>query len=263
MNQSNKKQKHQWPATMALNDFFAGEIATELLKMLISISRKSLLCRSSADQLVSYIHELLPTIEEIKYSGVELSAHRQSQLDRISEVLRSGVELSRKVLSSSRWNVYRNLQLAKKMEKLEKNVSKFMQGPMQAHILADVHHTRFEMAQRFDQVEASNRRLECYFGAMKIGLGGGGWMEEAVRSMEEEYESGCWGEGGGSGNFGVALEMGKKKVMDMVIGREDLKVVGIRGIGGSGKTTLAREICRDDQVRSKQSNFSFLVHLIF
>ncbi|MED6184057.1 DNA-binding transcription factor adr1 [Stylosanthes scabra] len=231
---------------MALNDFFAGEIATELIKMLISISRKSLLCRASADQLRLYINELLPTIQEIKYSGVELPADRQFQLDRFSEILRSGVELSHKVLNSSRWNVYKNLQLAKKMEKLEKTVSRFIQGPMQAHILADVHHSRFEMAERFDRIDATNQRLEQYFSAMKIGVGGGGWIEEAVSSMEVD-ESGVEGN---LGNLGVGLELGKNKVKEMVIGRNDVWVVGIIGIGGSGKTTLAKEVCKDEQVKS-------------
>ncbi|KAH1212117.1 putative disease resistance protein [Glycine max] len=225
---------------MALNDFFAGEIATELLKMLISISRKSLLCRASADQLISYIHDLLPSIEEIKYSGVELPALRQSQLDRLSEILRSGVELSHKVLSSSRWNVYRNLQLAKKMDKLEKNVSKFLLGPLQAHMLADIHHTRFEMTERFDRVDNSVQRLEKYFGNMKIGVGGGGWVEEAVRSVDEDVVD---------SSSAVGLGFGKNKVREMVVGRDDLWVVGISGIGGSGKTTLARELCKDDQER--------------
>lgn len=143
------------------------------------------------------------------------------------------------------------------MEKLEKNVSRFVQGPMQAHILADVHHVRFKMAERFDRVDASNRKLEKYFGAMKIGVGGGGWVEEAVRSCMEEDEN--WVEGNcGNLNLSIGLDLGKKKVIEKVIGREDLWVVGVCGIGGSGKTTLAREVCRDEQVKCKHN--SVLIH---
>ncbi|KAE8659080.1 putative disease resistance protein [Hibiscus syriacus] len=202
---------------MAFNDFFAGEIAAELLKQLFAISRKSCLCKSSADNLITSIEELLPIINEIKYSGVELSAIRQSQLDRFSETLRGGLELARKVLASGRWNVYKNLQLARKMEKLEKQVSRFVSGPMQAHLLADVHHMRSERE---------------------------GWVEEAVKRMEVEEEASL-------GIIGaVGLDLGKSKGKKMIIGRDDLNVVGIWGIGGSGKTTLANEICKDNQVRS-------------
>ncbi|OMO87695.1 Disease resistance protein [Corchorus capsularis] len=230
---------------MAFNDFFVGEIATELLKQLISISRKSCLCKSSADSLITSIGELLPIIEEIKYSGVELRAARQFQLDRFSETLRGGLELARKVLASNRWNVYRNLQLARKMEKLEKNVARFVSGPMQAHILADVHHMRFETMERFDRLEG---RLEQRLNSMKIGVGTGGWVEEAVKRMEidEEASSDILG--------GVGLDLGKSKVKKMLIGRDDLNVVGIWGIGGSGKTTLAHEVCKDNQVRSYFNN---------
>lgn len=92
---------------MAVTDFFAGEIATELLKHLLAIVRKSTFCRSTAEQLIVDINGLLPIIQEIKQTGVELSQTRQRQLDDFSKILQDGYELAGKVLNSGRWNVYR------------------------------------------------------------------------------------------------------------------------------------------------------------
>lgn len=243
---------------MGVSDFFVGEIAAELLKQLFTISRKSCLCKSSAAQLITYIEELLPIIQEIKYSGVELSAFRQSQLDRLSGTLNQGRELANKVLTSPRWNVYKNLQLARKMERLEKTVSRFLQGPMQAHMVADVHHMRFETDERFDRLEGTARRieqgLEQRLCAMKIGMvgdgWGGGWEKHAVRREEELMPMETFFE-----NSLMGLELGKKKVKEMLIGRhENGGVVAISGMGGSGKTTLATELCRDEEVRNYYKN---------
>ncbi|KAE8700769.1 hypothetical protein F3Y22_tig00110556pilonHSYRG00716 [Hibiscus syriacus] len=73
---------------------------------------------------------------------------------------------------------------------------------------------RFETMKRFDRLEG---RLEQRLNSMKIEAGG--WVEEAVKRMEAEEEA----------SLGF--------------------ICGV----GSGKTTLANEICRDNQVRRNEA----------
>ncbi|KZV45204.1 putative disease resistance protein [Dorcoceras hygrometricum] len=237
---------------MGITDFFAGEIVAELLKQLIAISRKSVTCRSSALRLIEYIEGLLPIIQEIKFSGVELPQHRQRGLDNFSQILSNGLQLASKVLKSSRWNMYQQFHLARKMEKFERTVSKFMEGLAPAHVLADVHHVRVGMDVGFD-------RLERQLDAIKIGVDtNDGRFGAALRRVEEEEER--WWECNFGGICGAGLELGKRKLKDMLLaGNECFRVIGIHGIGGSGKTTLAREICRDDQIRSYFKDMVFFL----
>ncbi|KAF5817765.1 putative powdery mildew resistance protein, RPW8 [Helianthus annuus] len=230
-------------------DLFAGEIATELLKLLITITRKACLCKPSAQQLILTVNQLLPIITEIKYSGVELTQTRQHQLDKISIVLQEAHELALKALNSSRWNMYKNLQLARKMDKVEKKISRFVQGPLQAHVLADLHHVRFETTERFDRLDGSAHRLEQRLGLLKID-------EEMDQMVEKvDFDDGmCENE-----LVKVGIELGIRKVKDMIFEDQVFDemsqwVFGVNGIGGSGKTTLVREICRDDEVRSYFNN---------
>ncbi|OWM80762.1 probable disease resistance protein At4g33300 [Punica granatum] len=151
---------------------FTSEIATELIKVLAEIVRKSLVHRSSAKQLKVTIEELYRLFQQIKYSGVELPAPRQLQLGRVSEDLKKGMELCQKIKSLSRWNAYKNLQYARKLEKIEKSITRFIQGPMQLHMWADIHKLSFSSMERFDRMDGSMMRLEQQVTGMRIDTGG-------------------------------------------------------------------------------------------
>lgn len=100
------------------SSLITAEIVPEVAKELLKAIRRAYACRSIAEQLKQTVDGILPIVQEIRYSGVELPQTRQSQLSELANQLRLALELARKASQSPRWNVYRSVQLAKKMEKV-------------------------------------------------------------------------------------------------------------------------------------------------
>ncbi|CAG7912006.1 unnamed protein product, partial [Brassica rapa] len=226
--------------SLIMAELIGGEVVTELVKQLFAVSRKALRCRGVAENLANMIAGVQPTIKEILYSGVEVSAHRQVQLRMFSETLDKCKKLTDKVLKCNRWNMVRQLYHAKKMEDLEKKISRFIQG-LPLHVLCDVHHLRADSEVRFDRIDRGFDSLSEKMGSMKIR--GGGLVQEEMKAGEAAMTD------GDLGNLGVGLELGKRKVKEMMFGLKDEGgLVGISGMSGSGKTTLAKEVARDEDV---------------
>lgn len=196
---------------------FLFDVARDLLMDLGKLCKDACFAKdAAAARLKLTVEELLPVVREVHFSGVDLPDHRRQHLSSLLGDLQSGRDLVRKAFGSSRWNLYRSHLLSKKMERLEKNISRFMSVTMQAHIVADVHHIRSRMEE------------DVVVGRLVEGAG-----EEVVVV---------------GGGMRIGKEWVKKVLM---VGREEARVVGISGIGGSGKTTLAKEICRDQAVKGK------------
>lgn len=271
----------QTPA-VTMETFFAGEIATELVKELLKVVRRTYLCRPAAEQLKRSVDALLPIVQEIRHSGVELPQHRQSQLSELADQLRLALDLARKAAASPRWNVYRSMQLAHRMERLDRWISRWVERHMPAHVLADVHHLRVDYSARLDRIErtldmtAASAALAA--ARVPVAVGSVPFSGSPLTEMMDglvpaaaaatvpvavgtapssgfpvaEMMEGLVLRGEGEKPVGVGIRVGKERVKEMLMaGGDRAAVVGISGIGGSGKTTLAKEICRDPQIRSK------------
>ncbi|RWW76728.1 hypothetical protein BHE74_00015156 [Ensete ventricosum] len=323
-----------------METFFAGEIATELVKELLKVVRRTYLCRPAAEQLKRSVDALLPIVQEIRHSGVELPQHRQSQLSELADQLHLALDLARKAAASPRWNVYRSMQLAHRMERLDRWISRWVERHMPAHVLADVHHLRVDYAARLDRIErtldmtAASSALAAARVPVAVGsvpfsgspltemmdglmptaaaarvpvavasvpfsrpplmdmmdglmpAAAAARVPVAVASVPfsrppltdmmdglmpaaaaarvpvavgtapssgfpvAEMMEGLVLRGEGEKPVGVGIKVGKERVKEMLMaGGDRAAVVGISGIGGSGKTTLAKEICRDPQIR--------------
>ncbi|KAL1201429.1 putative disease resistance protein [Cardamine amara subsp. amara] len=231
-------------------DIICGEVITELVKQLYAISSRAYRCRGIALKLGTRIEGLQPTIKEIQYSGVELTEHRQVQLRMFSETLDKCKKLTDKVIKCNRWNMVRQLYHVRKMEDFDKKISTFLGGPLLTQILADVHLLRADSEVRLDRIDRSVDSLNEKLGSMK--LRGSESLREALKMAEATVEMETDGD---LENLGVGLELGKKKVKEMLFNLKDEgRLIGISGMSGSGKTTLAKELAKDEEVRGHFGN---------
>ncbi|KAL1210328.1 putative disease resistance protein [Cardamine amara subsp. amara] len=178
---------------MAVTDFFAGEIATELLKQLFFIPNRAGRYKNTVDNLITLIENIQPTIKEIQYSGVELPAHRQAQIGMLFETLEKGKKLTDKILTCNRWNMMRHIYLMRKMEKLEKTLSNFFRASILTHILADLHLLRANSDERFhEHVIMPNKGYVYGLGpnqTVHASFGRNSDMNMRVTTLESEFRT--------------------------------------------------------------------------
>lgn len=154
----------------------------------------------------------------------------------------------------------RQLIHVRKMENLESQISSFLNGQLLVHILADIHHVRADSEVRFDRIDSKFDSLNEKLGSMKIR--GSESMREVMK-MEEATTMEMVIDGVDLGNLGVGLELGKRKVKEMLFkSNDDERLIGISGMSGSGKTTLAKELARDEQVRGNKFCLAYSCCLI-
>ncbi|XP_006664153.3 putative disease resistance protein At5g47280 [Oryza brachyantha] len=250
------------------------ELASEAVKELLRAVRGTFFCRSTAERLRRNVEPLLPLVQHQHHHGG--GGHRSAgELAELAAQLREALDLARRAAAAPRWNVYRTAQLARRMEAADRAIARWLSRHAPAHVLDGVRRLRDEadarigrLERRVEEVAAAQAQahlppamsLPCAppppppppkamammpmdtlpSKAMAMGLEA---PPPKGMPMEMEVEE-------DDGVVGSGVRVGKEKVKEMVMsGGGGWEAVGICGMGGSGKTTLAMEIFKDHKVR--------------
>ncbi|XP_047046333.1 putative disease resistance protein At5g47280 [Lolium rigidum] len=262
-----------------LFDQLAGDAVKELLRAVTG----TFLCRSTAERLRRTVEPLLPLVQHPHPAGALRSS---AELGDLAARLREALDLARRAAASPRWNVYRAAQLARRMEAADQGIARWLARHATVSVLDGVRRLRDEADARIGRLE---RRVEEVSAAMQAsppamslpvplpppskGMAmslpvapppakgvevatpaakGGMCTPMDLEIPEEDFDK------KGGDLLGSGIKVGKDKVKEMVMsGGPGWEVVGICGMGGSGKTTLAMEIYKDQKVQGYFNNRIF------
>lgn len=263
-----------------LFDQLAGDAVKELLRAVTG----TFLCRSTAERLRRTVEPLLPLVQHPHPAGALRSS---AELGDLAARLREALDLARRAAASPRWNVYRAAQLARRMEAADQGIARWLARHATVSVLDGVRRLRDEADARIGRLE---RRVEEVSAAMQAPPPGippamslpvplppckGVPMAMEVAPPAKGMEVATPAKGGmctpmdleipeedfdkkGGDLLGSGIKVGKDKVKEMVMGGgPGWEVVGICGMGGSGKTTLAMEIYKDQKVQGYFNNRIF------
>ncbi|KAI4987165.1 hypothetical protein ZWY2020_019965 [Hordeum vulgare] len=256
-----------------MEKFLFEELAGDAVRELLRAVQGTFLCRSTAERLRRNVEPLLPLVQQNGRHALRSNA----ELGELAVQLREALDLARRAAAAPRWNVYRTAQLARRMEAADKGIERWLARHAPAHVLDGVRRLRDEAEARIGRLE---RRVEEVAAmqapatippAMSLPVAlppppskGMAMVVEVApptkgMGMPMDFELPCEEKNkDGSCLVGSGVKVGKEKVKEMVMSSGGgWEVVSICGMGGSGKTTLAMEIYKDQKIQGYFNNRVF------
>ncbi|CAM8912308.1 unnamed protein product [Rhodiola kirilowii] len=216
-----------------------GAVAGELLKAIIHFKKRAGAFKSRLEHLESNLISLTPICEELEELYRKLG--RYPEIEEFIRSLNKGKDLVEKCSKVHRLNIYLKAKFSKDLQKLDHSILRFCNVDLSLHISTTVMRTAIT-------TNELSRNFDTY---LSIG-----------RSSANEN------------GFGIPFSYAPKKPPPFTVGLEvplrELKtklkkdtetVLVLCGPGGSGKTTLAKTLCHDPEIKGKFGDNIFFLTL--
>lgn len=225
-------------------------IAKQLLAVVKDVAKKNVEFKDCCQKLQGTLEGLIPTLEKVVYN--QLPDDPQKVLKEFYEKLKTGKALLQKCSEVNRLNFLQIYRYAKKVDRLDKYIRNFIQTTGWALNYREIIDGKANLGAKVDKVDAKVDKVEVKIEEMGDKIEN--LPESFQRIMKDRMDE---LENGKSASplsipklpdFHVGLEISVRELKKRLLGK-DVQLVGVVGMGGSGKTTLATAFCNDKEVQ--------------
>lgn len=225
-------------------------IAGELLAAVKEVAMKNIDFKDCCQKLQVTLEGLIPTLEEVVYN--QMPDERQKLLKEFYNKLQTGKPLLQKCSKVSRLNVLRIYRYANKIDCFDKDILKFIQTIGWALAYREIHeisHGRENLGAKVDKFEVKIEEIGDNIEKLENSI-----PESLQRIMKDHMDQLENGKNASPltipklPDFSVGLEISVRELQKRLFCK-DVQLLGVVGMGGSGKTTLATAFCNDKEVQ--------------
>ena len=202
-----------------------GEGFAVLHETVKNVVSKARMFKPIHKRLESTLDRLVPTVNEIRRLSEQLELPER-ETKRLMEQMEEGEKLVSKCLKIRWWNYVFKVQYSPKLEELDKEITRFCQLDLLALCTRNGLRT-------LETVISINKKVDSFRGV------------ETPRGL-----------GGVSGpqDLTVGLDMPMKELKALLL-KEEVKLLLLTAPAGCGKTTLAKMLCREKEIKGTFISF--------
>ncbi|XP_027153277.1 probable disease resistance protein At5g66900 [Coffea eugenioides] len=210
-----------------------GSVCNLLVAAVLEVTQKVATFKFSLDRLKTTLNSIKPIFDDIERLN-EILNRPEEETESFLTQLRKAEKLVRKCLEIKSWNFYKKYTYSRKLNALDQSLLRFFKLDAQLHMVRDSRRIMVGMRGMDDKVD------------------------EILSFLSHRFPG--WCDVPGFPEFVVGLDAPLEELKLMLL-KDGVSVLVLSAPGGCGKTTLAKMLCHDPQIRDRFRDNIFFVNV--